>query len=294
MLLNFGFGEDSWESPGLQGDPTSPSWRKSVLGVHWKDWCWKWNSNILATWCEELTHLKRLWYWEGLGAGGEGDDRGWDGWMASPTQWTWVWVDSGRWWWTGKPGVVQFMGSQSVGHNWATELGWTELTATHVWKIPFLDSHPASSLGKKCPFDKEKGKPVVILICISFYNLLWVFMFGASSTLCICVIFSPHSILECVSFNLWNYMKNINIIYYTLVNVFPGFSCFLWCMTQSGIARLNLHTPSHTPSANETFWHIVHKTLYHSILSFWKYILLFTLNTKNYSRQSFPVWPLLD
>ena len=48
--------EDSWESLGLQGDPTSPSWRRSVLGVHWKNWCWGWNYNILATWCKELTH----------------------------------------------------------------------------------------------------------------------------------------------------------------------------------------------------------------------------------------------
>jgi len=84
-----------------------------------------WNSNTLATWCEELTHLKRSWCWKRLRAGGEGDDRGWDGWMASPTQWTWVWVDSGSWWWTGRPGVLQFMGSQRVGQNWATELNWT-------------------------------------------------------------------------------------------------------------------------------------------------------------------------
>ena len=69
---------------------SSQSWRRSVLGVHWKDWCWSWNSNTLTTWCEELTHLKRPWCWEGLGAGGEGDDRRWDGWMASLTQWTWV------------------------------------------------------------------------------------------------------------------------------------------------------------------------------------------------------------
>ena len=87
--------------------------------------CWSWNSNTLATWCEELTHLKRSWCWERLSAGGEGDNRGWDGWMASPTQWTWVWVDSGSWWWTGRPGVLQFMGSQRVGHDWATELNWT-------------------------------------------------------------------------------------------------------------------------------------------------------------------------
>ena len=60
-----------------------------------ENWCWSWNSNTLATWCEGLTHLKRLWCWERLKAGGEGDNRGWDGCMASTTQWTWVWVDSG-------------------------------------------------------------------------------------------------------------------------------------------------------------------------------------------------------
>ena len=127
MLLNCGVGEDSWESLGLQGDPTSPSWRRSVLGVRWKDWCWSWNANTLATWCEELTHLKRPWCWERLKARGEGDDRGWDGWMASPTQWTWVWVSSRSWWWTGRPGVLQSMGSQTTGHDWATELNWVIL-----------------------------------------------------------------------------------------------------------------------------------------------------------------------
>ena len=82
---------------------------------------WNWNSSTLATWCEELTHLKRLWSWERLMVGGEGDDRGWDGWMASPTQWTWVWVNCGSWWWTGRPGMLQSMGSQRVRHDWATE-----------------------------------------------------------------------------------------------------------------------------------------------------------------------------
>ena len=79
-----------------------------------------------GTCCEELTHLKRPWCWERLRAGGEGDDRGWDGWMASLTRWTWVWVDSGSWWWTGRPDMLQSMGSQRVGHDWATELNWTE------------------------------------------------------------------------------------------------------------------------------------------------------------------------
>ena len=72
-----------------------------------------------------FTAWKRLWCWEGLGAG-EWDNRGWDGWMASLTRWMWAWVNSGSWWWTGRPGVLQFMGSQRVGHDWATELNWTD------------------------------------------------------------------------------------------------------------------------------------------------------------------------
>ena len=121
-ILNCGVGEDSWESLGLQGDPPSPFWRRSALGFPWREWCWSWNSSPLATSCEDLTHWKRLWCWEGLGAGGEGDDRGKDGWMASLTLWTWVSVNSGSWWWTGRPGVLRFMGSQRVGHDWVTEL----------------------------------------------------------------------------------------------------------------------------------------------------------------------------
>ena len=116
-------------------------WHKSAMDLHvfpvlippptslstwflWKDCCWSWNSNTLASWWEELTHFKRPWCWERLKAGGEGDDRGWDGWMASPTQWTWICVNSGNWWWTGRPGVLQFMGSQRVGHDWVTVLNW--------------------------------------------------------------------------------------------------------------------------------------------------------------------------
>ena len=94
-----------------------PKSRKSM------DWfqlgCW--SSKTLATWCEELTHWKRPWCWERLRTGGEGDDRGWDGWMASPTGWAWVWASSRSWWWTGKPGVLQSTGSQRVGHNWGSE-----------------------------------------------------------------------------------------------------------------------------------------------------------------------------
>ena len=126
-LLNYGVGEDSWESLGLQGDPTSPFWRRSALGLLWKEWCRSWNSSTLATSCKELTHWRRLWCWEGFWAEGEGDDREWDGWMASLTRWTWVWVNSESCWWTGKPGLLQFMGSQRVRHDWVTELNWTKL-----------------------------------------------------------------------------------------------------------------------------------------------------------------------
>ena len=83
---------------------------------------WSWNFNTLATRFKELTHWKRPWRWERLKAGGEGDDRGWDGWIASPTRWTWVWASSGSCWWTGRPGVLRSMWSQRVGHNWATKL----------------------------------------------------------------------------------------------------------------------------------------------------------------------------
>ena len=91
-------------------------------------------------WCKELTHWKRPWCWERLNAGGEGNDRGWGGGMASLTEWTWVWVRSGSWWWTGRPGVLQTMGSLRVGHNCATELNqvWVKnlvLFAHHIPKM---------------------------------------------------------------------------------------------------------------------------------------------------------------
>ena len=94
MLSNCSAREDSWKPLGLQGDQTSQSERKSIMNIHWKDWCWSWSSNTLSTWWEVLTQLKRPWCWERLKAGGEGNDRGWDGWMASLTQWTRVWANS--------------------------------------------------------------------------------------------------------------------------------------------------------------------------------------------------------
>ena len=126
MLLNCGVGEPSWESPWLQGDPTSLSERKSILNFHWKDWCWSLNSNSLATWYEELTHWQRSWCLERFKVRGEGDNRGWDGWMVSLPWWTWVWASSGSWWWSGEPGMLQSMGlakSQTWLSDW-TELNW--------------------------------------------------------------------------------------------------------------------------------------------------------------------------
>ena len=116
-----GAGEDSGESPGQRGDQTSQSQGKATLNARWKDWCWSWSSSILVTWCEQPTHWKGLWCWERLRAEGEEDIRGRDGWMASPWQWSWIWANFRRWWGTGRPGMLQSMGSQRVRHTRATE-----------------------------------------------------------------------------------------------------------------------------------------------------------------------------
>ena len=132
----------------------------------WKDWCWGWNSNTLATSCKELTHWKRLWCWEGLGAGGEGHNRGWDGWMASLTRWMWVWVNSGSWWWIGRPGVLWFMGLQRVGHDWVTELrsiSWASQVVLVVKNLPANsgDIRDAGSIPRSGRSPRERhGNPL--------------------------------------------------------------------------------------------------------------------------------------
>ena len=115
-----------------QGDQASQSSRKLTLNIHWKDWCWSWSTNTLATWCGELTYSKRPWCFESLRTRGEGDDRGWDGWMTSLTRWTWVWVNSGSWWWTGRPGAAihGVAKSRTRLSNW-TELKWTDGRLIH-------------------------------------------------------------------------------------------------------------------------------------------------------------------
>ena len=96
------------------------SHRRRGSDIHWKDWCWNWSSNTLTTWCEELTNWKRPWCWERLKVGGEGDNRRWGGWMASPPWWTWVWASFRSWWWTGK-----LLG---VSKSWTQLSNWTTLS----------------------------------------------------------------------------------------------------------------------------------------------------------------------
>ena len=105
--------------------PVNPKGNQPWIFIGRTD-CWSRTSNTLATWCEKRTHWKRPWSWERLKAGGEGDVRGWDGWMASSTQWTWVWASSRRGWRTRKPGELQSIGSQRNRHDWATELNWSD------------------------------------------------------------------------------------------------------------------------------------------------------------------------
>ena len=126
MPLNCGAGKDSWESLDSQAGRSNQSILKEInseYSVEGQMLKLKFFS-ILATWCKELTHCKRPWCWESWRAGEEEGDQRWDGWLASPTQWTWVWTNSWRQWRTGKPGVLQTMGLQSHtqrGH-WPTRI----------------------------------------------------------------------------------------------------------------------------------------------------------------------------
>ena len=161
MLLNCSVGEDSWESLGLQGDPTS----QSALNIHWKDWCWSWSSKTLATWHEELIHWKRPWCWERLRTGGERDDTGRDGWMGSPAQWTWVWASSVSWRWTGKPGLLQSMGLQRVRHHWTTELRDKDL---NIWLKGLINTSIGSDfqeewqINEANSFEIKEALPIVL------------------------------------------------------------------------------------------------------------------------------------
>ena len=139
MIFNCGVGEKILKSPlnCEEIKPVNPKGTQSWIFIGRTDG-WSWSSNTLATWCKELTHLKRPWCWERLKAGGEGDDRGWDGWMVSPTRWTWVWVSSGSWWWRGKPGIRTavhgFAKSQTQLSDW-TDLNWYYFRSTFITNI---------------------------------------------------------------------------------------------------------------------------------------------------------------
>ena len=139
MLLNCGVGEDSWESLGLQRDLTSPFLRRPVLGFLLRNYTKAESPVLWPPHSKSWPIGKKLWCWEGLGARGEGEDRGWDGWIASLTRCTWIWVNSGSWWWTGRPSVLQFMRSQRVGHDW-TELNEAEVDV--FLEFPCLFYHP--------------------------------------------------------------------------------------------------------------------------------------------------------
>ena len=135
MLLNCGVGEDFWESLGQQG--YNQSILKEISPEYSLELCWSWNASSLATWHKELTHWKRPWCWERLKAGGEGDDRRWVGWMASPTQWTWVSVNSRRWWWTGRS-------VHGVAKSQTQLIDWIELNGSY--RICFMWFGSSSSL----------------------------------------------------------------------------------------------------------------------------------------------------
>ena len=158
MLLNCGVGEDSWESLGLQGDPTSAFWRRSVLGVLWKEWCWSWNSSTLATSCEELTHLKRHWCWEALGREETGTTEdemaGWHHWLdGCESEWT--------------PGVGDGQGGLACCNWWGCKeldmterLKWTELMQDLVFLYLCTWTHLESVSYNTKPFQREGKKRV--------------------------------------------------------------------------------------------------------------------------------------
>ena len=153
---------------------TARRWNHSILKeispefVHWKEWRWSRSSGILATWWEKPTHWKRPWCWERLSEGRGGGRRGWDGWMASSSQWMWLWARSGIWGRTGKPGVLQTMGPQRGRHDWVNE------EQQDSWWM--------------CHFKKK----------VIYFLLHWVF--AAFSQLCIVAVSGGYSLLRCVGF----------------------------------------------------------------------------------------------
>ena len=159
--------------------------------------------NTLATWCEELIHWKRPWCWEILKAGGDWDDRGWDGWMTSPTWWTWVWANSGNWQRTGKTGVLQSIGSQRVGHDWQTELNrTTRLLSNARDSFPFCGKN--LFLGTSCHTENIFYLISSFLIshrCGHRLRFVW-------SSMCQfqvpvnCIVWFPHALFSLTSYSM--------------------------------------------------------------------------------------------
>ena len=132
--------------------------RKSVLHIHWNNWCWSWNSNTLATWCEELIPWKRSWFWVRLKAGGQWIDRVWESWMVSPTQWTWVWESSKSWWWSGKPTCCSPWGHKESDTtewlNWSVFFKNDHFSFLQCFSLPL--TLPPAWLASMCPVFSQR------------------------------------------------------------------------------------------------------------------------------------------
>ena len=135
MLLNCGAGEDSWEVSWTARRSNQSILKEINLEYSLEGVIRKLKLQYFGHLMRRADSLEKTWCWERLKLGGEGDDRGWDGWMASLTQWRWVWVNSRSWWWTRRSVVLQSMGSQRVGHVWVTELNWTDTILKGLFKI---------------------------------------------------------------------------------------------------------------------------------------------------------------
>ena len=156
MSLNCGAEEDSSGSLGLQGiKPVNPK-RKSTLNIHQKDWCWSWSSNTLVTWWKEPTNWKRAWFWKRLQAGGEGDNRGRDDWMAISTQWTCIWANS---WEIVKGREAWCAAFHGVTKNQTWLSNWTTTNLLFTWFLTTVilnRVNPRTSFPKICLVVKGK------------------------------------------------------------------------------------------------------------------------------------------
>ena len=153
MLSNCGI-EDSWESIGQQGDQTSQSYRKSTLNIHWKDWWWSWSSNTLATWCEEPTHCKTPWCWGRLKSGGEGDNKEWDGWMAS------LGMSLSKLWEMTKDRKARHAAVRGVTKSWTQLNDWPILSYV-TYKVQKQKLEPTWSNARVWAFNAD-GQPYAI------------------------------------------------------------------------------------------------------------------------------------